>query len=74
MALLIAMLGAMPAINIGNTNRSCIRKDITPNESEAIDKKLKLDKGLIEFHYDKGSIWARNQKNADRKAKNNNWL
>ena len=33
-----------------------------------------LKRGLKEFIYGQGSIWARDQKNADRKAKNNGWI
>ena len=31
-------------------------------------------KGMKEFNYPDGTIWARNKKNADRKAKNKGWI
>jgi hypothetical protein len=30
--------------------------------------------GLKKFFYGENSLWARDQKNADRKAKNKNWI
>lgn len=31
-------------------------------------------KGLKEFNYPDGTIWARDKKNADRKARNKGWI
>lgn len=51
-------------------------------ESES-EKKARLEKsriegnkakGLKEFIYGENSVWAINKKNADKKAKKNNWI
>lgn len=35
---------------------------------------LNTAKGLSEFFYGQDSVWALNQKSADKKAKKNNWI
>lgn len=58
------------------------RQYIEPKETEA-ERKARLEKaqikrykeqGLTEFFYGEKSLWALNQKTADKKAKNRNWI
>lgn len=58
------------------------REYTEPKESEK-ERKRRLDKaeieryktqGLKEFFYGKNSLWALNQKSADRKARRQHWL
>lgn len=37
-------------------------------------EEINKPKGMQEFNYPDGTIWARNKKNADRKAKNKGWI
>lgn len=50
----------------------------TEEERERRLKKAELERnktnGLKEFKYGENSVWAINQKNADKKARKNNWL
>ena len=39
-----------------------------------IEKKLNKDKGLTEFFYGENSVWALNQKSADKKARKKGYL
>lgn len=73
-------LGAM-AMRMGN-NRRWGGVDTEPKETkEEREKRLKQAEierykrqGLTQFFYGENSLWALNQKSADRKAKKNNWL
>ena len=52
---------------------------LTPEERkrqrEKNEEKINKTRGLTRFHYGDGRfIYARDQKNADRKAKNKGWL
>ncbi len=38
------------------------------------NEEINKAKGMKEFNYPDGTIWARNKKNADRKAKNKGWI
>lgn len=58
------------------------KKYIEPKETEE-ERKARLTKaeierkksnGLKEFFYGENSVWAINQKNADKKARNKHWL
>lgn len=78
-----SMFAAMSAMSVSNHGSSpAIREEYLPKETEekkkkrlkAIDKKLNENKGLKEFFYGENSLWALNQKNADKKAKKNNWI
>lgn len=65
--------------DLGSNNREIY---IKPKESEEEKNKrlakAKIDqnkaRGLKEFFYGENSVWAINQKNADRKARINNWV
>ena len=48
------------------------RKSVNVNHRDEID--FKKSKGMNQFFYGQNSLWAINQKNADRKAKSLNWL
>jgi hypothetical protein len=58
------------------------RRYIEPKESEEEIKQRLAEaeiernksRGLKAFFYGEKSLWARDQKNADRKAKNKNWI
>lgn len=81
-----SMLGLslmMASLSMANHNHSPqIRDEYLPKEIEeqkkkrqkAIDKKINEAKGLKEFFYGENSVWAINQKNADRKARSKHWL
>jgi hypothetical protein len=54
-------------------------KFLTPEERkrqrEKNEEKINKARGLTRFHYgDDRYLWARDRKNADRKAKNKGWL
>ena len=76
----ISMFAAMAII--GSEVPHAMREHQEPKETEE-ERKQRLAKaeiernkanGLKEFFYNKKSVWAINQKNADKKARNNNWL
>ena len=65
--------------DLGGSNRE---RYIEPKETEE-ERKARLAKaeierykaqGLTEFFYGENSVWAINQKNADRKARSKHWL
>lgn len=70
--LLTAMMGAIAFS--GNSNPYYTGPQYTEEEKAEMRRKDKIrlmeKDGLQEFNYANGSVWARNQKNADRKAKN----
>jgi disulfide oxidoreductase YuzD len=62
-----AMFGAeYPSAYIQNTKDKPTRKDLEQKSKKLIRNKY----GLIEFEFDNVKIYARNRKNAIRKAKN----
>jgi hypothetical protein len=81
-----SMLGLslmMASLSMANHSHSPqIRNEYLPKETEeqkkkrqkAIDKKINEAKGLTEFFYGENSLWALNQKSADRKARQRHWL
>ena len=80
-ALSLYTLAAMSAMNdFTDPYRGYDDYKIIESESE---KKARLEKskiesnkskGLKEFIYGGNSVWAINKKNADKKAKKNNWI
>lgn len=80
-----SMLGLslmMSALALSNHSHSPkVRDEYKPKESDeekkkrqkAIDKKINESKGLTEFFYGNNSLWALNQKSADRKAEKLGW-
>lgn len=50
-----------------------LRKRSQESKDESLERNRKRD-GLKEFEYSEGVIYARNRKNADRKAKNKGWV
>lgn len=80
-ALSLYTLAAMTAMNdFTDPYRGYDDYKIVESESE---KKARLEKskiesnkskGLKEFIYGGNSVWAINKKNADKKAKKNNWI
>ena len=83
-----ALYGAMAMMYDSDNILKRSRKDIpdlTPEEIQKLEKRLELKKieaqreknikkGLKEFFYDENSVWAINQKNADKKAKKLGYL
>jgi hypothetical protein len=65
--------------DLGGNNRE---RYIEPKETDEEKKqrlakaKIEMNKanGLKEFFYGENSVWAINQKNADRKARSKHWL
>lgn len=78
---LYAMLASMAVIgNIGYSERSEYQ-ELTDEEREkikSITKKKRMEKlrkqGVNEYFYGKNVVYARNKKNADRKARNKGYL
>lgn len=64
------MMGVMLASAGGNNFRDNNYESEEDRKKRLSDAKIKqnLAKGLKEFHYPKGSVWALNQKSADKKA------
>ena len=64
------VLAISAALGIGADNQVLPRKQIIKKSLAELNKA----KGLKEFFYGPDSVWAINQKNADIKAKRNNWI
>ncbi len=62
----------------GNKRERCIVPKETEEERKARLVKAENERykaqGLTEFFYGENSLWALNQKSADRKARKRNWL
>jgi hypothetical protein len=74
-AIALALLsGAMS----GNNNRSHFEDSETDEERNKMLERAKIDRyksnGLREFYYGDKSLWALNQKSADKKAKRMGWI
>jgi len=63
-----AMMGAMSGENFGRT--IVMDRTVQVRDEELYNK----SKGLKQFFYGGNSLWAINQKNADRKAKSLKWI
>ncbi len=76
----IATLFAMAAIMNGQNpfaDPFALPKETAEQKARRLadaERKRKLAQGLQEYHYAGGTIWALNQKNADRKAHAKGWL
>lgn len=77
---ILGLLGAMDMMGTETPHRE--REYIEPKETDE-QRKRRIAKaenerakynGLKEFFYGENSVWAINQKNADRKARNKHWL
>ena len=77
------MLGLMSLMLAMDSGINYSKPNYTPAKESDKDKKRRLKnmeievskgRGLKEFIYGEHSVWAINQKNADRKAKKNNWI
>ena len=77
---MLGLLGAMAMM--GTETAHVTREHIEPKETDE-ERKRRLAKaeiernkanGLKEFFYGENSVWAINQKNADRKARSRHWL
>jgi len=69
------MMGAMLSASGDNNTRrneaiNRLGESVEERKNRLADAKIKqnIAKGLKEFHYPKASIWALNQKSADKKA------
>lgn len=82
---LMTMMGMAMALSDQNglyNDPETVRKPLTKEEieehkrlkKEAIEKKRRENYGLAEYFYGENVIYARNQKNADRKARNKGYL
>lgn len=73
------MLGALTAVSTGESLYDVPKKH---NESEEerkeritkAEEENKRRQGLTKFFYGENSIWALNQKTADKKAKRKGWI
>lgn len=79
--MMMAMAGMMAAMAYGDNNKHLGRENLIGESEEAKQRRrhrntpsLNKAKGLKEFFYGSNSVWAINQKNADRKARLQNWL
>jgi len=74
--MLMAMAGMMAAMAYGDNNKHLGRENLIGEQRrrERNAPTLNKAKGLKEFFYGSNSVWAINQKNADRKARLQNWL
>ena len=78
----IAMLGLLGAMLSGDmTTKNNSIKTKQPETEEQKKKRLlkaevKINKanGLTQFFYGHNSVWALNEKSADKKAQKNNWI
>lgn len=77
---MLGLLGSMAMMGTGTPHRE--REYIEPKETDE-QRKRRISKaeiernkanGLKEFFYGENSVWAINQKNADRKARSKHWL
>lgn len=78
---LINMFAALAAVsdNLGDNIRGRrIEQKETEEERKKRLKKAEIERyksqGLTEFFYGKNSLWALNQKSADKKARQRHWL
>ena len=77
---MLGLLGAMAMMGTETPYRE--REYIEPKETDEQRKrriaKAEVERnksnGLKEFFYGENSVWAINQKNADRKARSKHWL
>lgn len=75
-------LGALVASMNNENNPYSSRSSIDPLTEARInalrqhllESRMHKSNGLKEFFYGEKSVWALNQKNADRKAKKNGWI
>ena len=62
----------------GNNSRGYIQPKETDKEKKQRLAKSEIERnkanGLKEFFYGENSVWALNQKNADKKARSKHWL
>jgi len=82
---LMTMMGMAMALSDQNgiyNGTETVRKPLTKEQikerkrlkQEAIEKKRRENYGLHEYFYGENVIYARNKKNADRKARNKGYL
>jgi len=82
---LMTMMGMAMALSDQNglyNDTETVRKPLTKEQiqerkrlkQEAIEKKRRENYGLTEYFYGDNVIYARNKKNADRKARNKGYL
>ncbi len=75
---MMSMFAAMAMMGADNRGSQFVEPPETDEERERRLKKAEIERnktnGLKEFKYGENSIWAINQKNADKKARKNNWL
>lgn len=67
---------AMSASSPSNSERRSSTESENERNQRLSDAEIQrnLRNGLKEFHYAENSLWARDQKNADRKATKKGWL
>lgn len=79
----LGMLGIFAALAMnggleGNIRERRIKPKETEEERKKQLKKVEIERykrqGLTEFFYGENSLWALNQKSADKKARQRNWL
>jgi len=78
MAMMMASLGSMAS---SGSISDKINSSFNPESDEERKRRLdnaeierKKKQGLKQFFYGENSVWALNQKSADKKARKNNWI
>lgn len=75
----IQALGLLTAMAMGSNLGMeqpfvAVKKSKRPLTTDEKKIKLAKSKGLTEYFYGENSLFARDKKNADRKAKNKGWI
>lgn len=65
-----AYMYAMMAAMLESSTSAVERNSLKPKDIDITPKEPPKPKGLKQFHIDGVEVWAINQKNAERKAKN----
>lgn len=79
--MMMAMAGMMAAMAYDSPTGKMYKEPIIGESEESKKRRMEVFKsqqnikrGLKRFYYGKNFVWARDQKNADRKARLQNWL
>lgn len=75
---MLAMMAAMASMEANGCSEKSNYRELTDEELKAIAEKKRLERlkkqGVSEYFYGENVIYARNQKNADRKARKKGYL
>ena len=76
LSLMLAALAMSSDLGSNNRGRYTEPKETEEERKKRIDKaeiEINKSKGLTKFNYGSNSLWALNQKSADKKAKKKGW-